>query len=186
MLIFVHTYWFIDEAFIIVEAKNLKLRQARGISTVLASNTGLPWSLDSASANSSNFDSIRSAIFLMIFARNSGGVFDQLIRERWASYQSTDMISNQSNIISTIIVTIFVVHINTPSPPPPPPKCLPTKYQEPHLLGNLDTRQKLIFSQYVVKGPFHLISTPPYGSDFLRGSWKLFLRGWLCRHLMIF
>lgn len=42
MLIFVHTYWFIDEAFIIVEAKNLKLRQARGISTVLASNTGLP------------------------------------------------------------------------------------------------------------------------------------------------
>lgn len=56
----------------------------------------------------------------MIFARNSGGVFDQLIRERWASYQSTDMISNQSNIISTIIVTIFVVHINTPLPTPPP------------------------------------------------------------------
>ena len=32
------------------------------------------------------------------------------------------MISNQSNIISTIIVTIFVVHINTPPPPPHPQK----------------------------------------------------------------
>lgn len=72
------------------------------------------------------------------------------------------MISNQSNIISTIIVTIFVVHINTLPPPlPTQKKCLPTKYQEPHLLGNLDTRQKLIFSQYVVQGtiPFN-IHTP--------------------------
>ena len=71
------------------------------------------------------------------------------------------MISNQSNIISTIIVTIFVVHINTPPTSPPKKKCLPTKYQEPHLLGNLDTRQKLIFSQYVVQGaiPFN-IHTP--------------------------
>ena len=80
------------------------------------------------------------------------------------------MISNQSNIISTIIVTIFVVHINTPPPLPTQKKCLPTKYQEPHLLGNLDTRQKLIFSQYVVQGaiPFNIHN--PYGSDFLRGS----------------
>lgn len=70
------------------------------------------------------------------------------------------MISNQSNIISTTIVTIFVVHINTP-PSPSPKKCLPTKYQEPHLLGNLDTQQKLIFSQYVVQGAISFnIHTP--------------------------
>ena len=37
-----NTYWFADEEFIIVEAKNLKLRQARGMSTFLASITGLP------------------------------------------------------------------------------------------------------------------------------------------------
>ena len=37
-----NTYWFADEAFIIVEAKNLKFRQARGMSTFLASITGLP------------------------------------------------------------------------------------------------------------------------------------------------
>ena len=75
------TYWFSTEERIIVEAKNLKLWQARGMSIVLASNTGFPWSFDSASANSSNWASIRSAIFLIIPALYSGVVTDQLQRK---------------------------------------------------------------------------------------------------------
>ena len=35
-------------------------------------------------------------------------------------------------------------------------------------------------------GPFHLISTPPDGRDFLRGPWPSFLRGSLCRRLWSF
>ena len=59
-------------------AKNLKLSTARGMSTFLASQTGFPWSLDSASANSSSFCSIRSAIFKRIVERCLGEVLDQL------------------------------------------------------------------------------------------------------------
>ena len=50
------------------------------MSIVLASNTGFPWSFDSASANSSNWASMRSAIFLIIPALYSGVVTDQLQR----------------------------------------------------------------------------------------------------------
>ena len=90
------TYWFEEDAFIIVEAKNLKFKQARGMSTFLASVTGLPWSLDSASANSSNRDSMRSAIFLIIPERNSGVVIDQLQGKDNTNYKSTLILARSS------------------------------------------------------------------------------------------
>ena len=62
----------------IPEAKNLKLRATRGISTALASHTGFPWSRDSASANWSNRDSTASAILLSRRDRSRGGVLDHL------------------------------------------------------------------------------------------------------------
>lgn len=84
------------------------------------------------------------------------------------------MISNQSNIISTI-ATIFVVHINAPPPPPPvkKKKCLPTKYHEPHLLDNLDTQQKLIFSQYIVQGAIPFNIHAPLWIRFSEGALKV-------------
>lgn len=61
-----------------VSANARKLRAARGISILLASATGFPWSLDSACANSSRCWSIRSAIRSMIFDRTAAGVWDHL------------------------------------------------------------------------------------------------------------
>jgi len=43
-------------------AKKRKFKQARGISTERANQIGLPWSRDSATANSSRRSSIASAI----------------------------------------------------------------------------------------------------------------------------
>ena len=97
-----YTYWFEDEAFIIVEAKNLKFKQARGISTFLANITGLPWSLDSASANSSNWDSMRSAIFLIMLERNSGVVTDQLQENNNTNYYKSTVILSRSSTLHCV------------------------------------------------------------------------------------
>ena len=59
-------------------AKKRKLRQTRGISIFLASQTGFPWSWDSTSANWSRFCSTRSAILRRRLERIRGDVWDQL------------------------------------------------------------------------------------------------------------
>ena len=79
----------------IPEAKNLKLRQSRGISTALANQTGFPWSRDSAAANSSNRDSTISAIFIITWERSLGVVCDHL--RTYISY----------NVICSLISTPF-------------------------------------------------------------------------------
>ena len=66
----------------IPDAKNLKLRHTRGMSTTLASQTGFPWSRDSASANSSSRDSTKSAIWFIRRDRSFAGVLDHLIYYR--------------------------------------------------------------------------------------------------------
>ena len=60
------------------DAKKLKLRQTWGMSIALSNHTGLPWSCDSASANSSSRDSTMSAILLGIFPRSLPGSLDHL------------------------------------------------------------------------------------------------------------
>ena len=60
------------------EAKNLKLRTTRLMSTALASQTGFPWSRDSARANSSLLASTMSAIFSITLERSLGEVLDHL------------------------------------------------------------------------------------------------------------
>ena len=63
-------------------AKKRKFKHALGMSTTRASQTGLPWSWDSACAKSSNLSSIKLAIFSMILLRSAAAVCDQLREER--------------------------------------------------------------------------------------------------------
>lgn len=62
----------------IAVAKKRKFKQARGISTARASQTGFPWSRDSAIANSSRRASMPSAILLSSLARSLAGMRDHL------------------------------------------------------------------------------------------------------------
>ena len=57
-------------------AKNLKLAEARGMSTLLLRLIGLPVSTVSARASSSRFSSIRSAILFSILNFCSAGITD--------------------------------------------------------------------------------------------------------------
>ena len=57
-------------------AKNFKLETALGISTCDERLKGLPLSNDSAAANSSNLDSIKSATFIKISPLCSFGISD--------------------------------------------------------------------------------------------------------------
>src|SRR2546422_2959610 len=58
-------------------AKNRKLLAARGMSSVRASEIGLPVSIDSARASFSRSRSIKSATRKRIFERSAAGFFDQ-------------------------------------------------------------------------------------------------------------
>ena len=96
---YTHQMWWDKSTYVSItcwqaDAKKRKLRQTLGMSTLVASQTGLPWSRDSASANSSRHASTLSAIVLRYLARSAGDVLLQLqkceqhiIMPRWAEPQ---------------------------------------------------------------------------------------------------
>ena len=80
---YTHQMWWDKSTYVSItcwqaDAKKRKLRQTLGMSTFVASQTGLPWSRDSASANSSRHASTLSAIVLRYLARSAGDVLLQL------------------------------------------------------------------------------------------------------------
>ena len=74
------------------EAKKRKLWITRGISTAFASQTGFPWSRDSASANSSSRLSTMSAILFMNSALSRAAVLDHLQMYRECFFNKVQLI----------------------------------------------------------------------------------------------
>ena len=114
----IHQMWWEKSTYVSItcwqaDAKKRKLRQTLGMSTFVASQTGLPWSRDSASANSSRHASTLSAIVLRYLARSAGDVLLQLqkceqhIMSQWAEPQGHTVVSSY-----VWVYLMFVTHVS--------------------------------------------------------------------------